>query len=464
MYCRKCDKSLPSDSTFCPYCGNEKLEAEENAAEGMEETACDTEPKAVAKDGDKAVEGKSGKGLVIGILAAVVILLAVAVAFLAGRLFGGEDVPVTTDDAAQTGDVTTTGTVDENAELFPNDYVVVYPDGMDYASLDLTKYVELGEYEGLTITLTTSSEITDADLEEYIASLLAQHADEVDVTDRAAETGDIVNIDYVGYVDGEAFNGGTASGQTLTIGAGGYIDGFENGIVGMTAGETKTIDVSFPEDYLNTSLAGKDAQFDITLNSISVLVEPEYNDAFVRSISDFDTLPAFEADAREILKEERAATILAEKQAGVLSAAVENAKVVEYPEGLVEDYMYQQIDSTKYYGAMYYGMEYSEFLKLAVGMTAAEYEAEVRKSAALAVKQEMVVYAIFNDAGLTVSDEARAEAEQYYLDYYESEDLATLCQNLGVSEQYFNNTIDFSTVYTEVVDYLTENATFTGAK
>lgn len=490
MYCKKCDKTLPADSTFCPYCGNEKLEADVGndiptepveAAETVEETveaaeavaeepveAEETAETPVEEDGaaevapviegDKIVEGKSGKTAVLTVLGVLVVLAAIACAFLIGLSMDRGDAAVTTD-----GVVTTQAPV-EDADLFPTEYTTVYADGYAYADADLSQYVTLGKYKDVTVTLTTSSEITDADVEAYIQNVLAQYTT-TEAVDRAAALGDTVVIDYVGRtLDGVAFEGGTASNQTLTpLGSAGYIDGFESGIVGMKAGETKVIDVTFPTEYHNADLAGQPAQFEITLSAVKATVKPEYNDAFVREHFDYATMPEYEAYVRTVLAQNREAEILAEKQDGVLSIAVDNATVSGYPENLVEDYMFQQIDYVRQYAAMY-GMTYSEFTEQAIGMTAAAYEAEVRASAQAAIKQEMVMYAIAKAEGITVSDEDRAEAEGYYLSYYGAEDISALCEQLGITEQYFKNTIDFSVTYANVTAFLTENATFTGAK
>lgn len=472
MYCKKCDKILPEDATFCPYCGNEKLEADpaeevveaaEEVTEAVEETAEETVQTLEETEKDLPIDlpaKKSGsKSIVTGLLIAIIALLAVAIVLLSVKLFGGEGIPAVTDAPAVTENV---GADASDVELFPMEYDLAYPEGIDYSALNIEEYITLGQYKDLTLTLTTSSEITDEDIANYIDEQLALHKEEREVTDRAAKTGDSVNIDFVGTVDGVAFEGGTASGANLTIGAGGYIDGFEDGIIGMSVGETKTIDVIFPENYTE-ELAGKDAQFAITLNSITEEVIPEYNDAFVRDNYDMDTMPQFEAYVKDILAAERAEQILGEKQAGLLEQVVENATVIKFPEGVVEDYMFQQIDTTRYYGAMYYGMEYSEFVPAAYGISAAEYEAEVRASAELAVTQELTLFAIANAIGLEITEAAREKMVASYLVDYEMESVEALCREFGISEEFFDKTITFAVVFENALNYLVENATFTGA-
>ena len=509
MYCRKCDKTLPADSQFCPYCGNEKLEADpvteeapveetpveapateaeasaEETAEATEaeasaeETAEATEAEATAEEtaeasateeapvtapaGDKVVEGKSGKGVII-VLSVLIVLMVGVCAFLAGRLLSGEQPAETTVSPAETTvspAETTAAPLPE--DLFPAEYTVAYPDGYTYANEDLSKYVTLGTYKGLTATLTISSEITDADVADYIDGVLAQYTT-TETVDRPAAEGDIVVIDYVGTKDGVEFEGGKASDQTLeNLGQSGYIPGFESGIVGMQAGETKVIDVTFPADYHSADLAGAAAQFTITLDAVKEKVTPEYNDAFVREHFDYSTMPEYEAYVRTVLAQNREMEILTEKQEAVMSQAVDNAKVIAFPAGIVEDYMFQQIDYVRQYAAMYQ-MEYTDFTEQVIGMQAGAYEAEVRASAENAVKQELVMYAIAAAEGLTPTAEELAEAEAYYLSYYGAEDIATLCETVGVTETYFQNTIHFSVTYANVMDFLTENATFQGAK
>ena len=394
------------------------------------------------------------------VLCVLAVLVAVAAAFAVGYFVSREDMPV---EPVNTTDPAVTNDPDATADLFPDDYTSVYPDGFNYSETDMSQYITLGKYKGLTATVTTSSEVTKEDISDYIEELLAQSATTQDVTGRPAAKGDTVVIDFVGTVDGVAFSGGTADNQSLTIGAGGYIDGFEDGIVGMNIGETKTIDVTFPASYHNADLAGKPAQFAITLDSISETVLPEYNDTFVREKFDVATVAEFENQVEAMLIEERQYMIESEKQDAVYAIAVDNATVKSYPEGLVEDYMKSQIDYVKSYAEMY-SLSYSEFTEQVVGMSAADYEAEVRASAEESIKQEMVLYAIAQAENITVPADEMAEAEEYYLEYYNVDTVAEMCEMLKISETYFKNTMNFSVIYTKVLEFLVDNATFTGAK
>ena len=338
-----------------------------------------------------------------------------------------------------------------------------YPDGFDYTAIDLSKYIKLGKYKGLTVTLTTSSEITAADVDEYIETVLTQHSRTVEITDRPAKEGDALVIDYTGTMDGVEFEGGKDENVSMTLGAGGWIDGFEEGIVGMRVGETKTIDVTFPDPYKNNpDLAGKPAKFAITLHSISETVYPEYNDTFVRENFDYATMAEYEAYVRSVLTEERQNEILAEKQSGVFSIAVDNAEVLQYPTGVVEDYMLQQIVSFKNYASMY-NMSYDDFVLGVTGMTVQEYETQAKINAEQSAKYDMTAFAIAQAEGFTISDERRAEGLSLVLSYYGYDNLASMCEKMDLTEDYINNTLTYSICYDDVIDMLVENATFTGA-
>ena len=141
----------------------------------------------------------------------------------------------------------------------------------DYAKEDLSKYVELGTYKGLAFELTEPKTIDDAAIADYLETAFEEYISPVEQdADYAAQEGDTVNIDYVGKLNGEAFEGGTAEGQDLELGSDSYIDGFEDGLIGAKKGETKTLNLKFPEDYGNEELNGKDVVFEVTVNSVSI--------------------------------------------------------------------------------------------------------------------------------------------------------------------------------------------------
>lgn len=145
-----------------------------------------------------------------------------------------------------------------------------------------SKYVTLGDYKGIEYTKTVA-EVTEDDIQSKLDSFVDGLAETNEVTDRAVEDGDIVNIDYVGTMDGEEFEGGSDTGYDLTIGSNSFIDGFETGLIGHNVGEEVSLDLQFPDPYPNnTDYSGKDVNFKVTINKISVKTTPELTDQLVK--------------------------------------------------------------------------------------------------------------------------------------------------------------------------------------
>lgn len=195
--------------------------------------------------------------------------------------------------------------------------------------------VELGQYKGLEVEK-VSAEVTDTDVMLELEKVQRQNARKVEVTDRAAQLGDIANIDYLGTVDGVAFDGGKAEGFDLDLGSHSFIEGFEDAIVGHNIGEEFDINVTFPEEYHAPELAGKPAVFAIKLNSITAKELPELNDAFAEDVSEFSTLDEYKADILAKLateKTEKARQLQGDK---LLDAAVANC-TMEVPQVMYDN-------------------------------------------------------------------------------------------------------------------------------
>ena len=195
--------------------------------------------------------------------------------------------------------------------------------------------VELGQYKGLEVEK-VSAEVTDTDVMLELDKVQRQNARKIEVTDRAAQITDIVNIDYLGSVDGVPFEGGKAEGHDLELGSHSFIEGFEEAIVGHNIGEEFDINVTFPEVYHSPELAGKPAVFAIKLNSITGKELPELNDAFAEDVSEFSTLDEYKADILAKLateKTERARQLQGDK---LLDIAVANCKM-EVPQVMYDN-------------------------------------------------------------------------------------------------------------------------------
>lgn len=341
---------------------------------------------------------------------------------------------------------------------FPDDYTLAYPDFFDYASTDLTKYVKLGEYKNQTFTCELPLEVSDEEVEEYANELVNQIPEPAEVTDRAAENGDIVIIDFVGKIDDVAFDGGSAENYELTLGDGLFIDGFEDGIVGMKVGETKAVETVFPADYTSADLAGKTAVFEITLNEIYELIYPKLTDEYVKENSTYETVAELKAAAKAELDEVRANEIEQEKATCAMSALYESSEVIAFPEGLVEDHMYEQLNIVKLSAAQY-GMTYETLLSYS-GYTVEAFEAELRAEVEAALESILVTMAVANAEDLGASEQELAKhAEQFSKEYgYASAE--ELFASGEMTEAYFNNFYNFYISAANVVTFLVENNTF----
>ena len=178
-------------------------------------------------------------------------------------------------------------------------------------------YVTITKYKGVEIDKVDADAISDNDVETQINSVLQSKSTTTEVTDRAAQTGDTVTIDYEGKKDGEAFKGGTATDAQLTLGSGQFIDGFEDGVVGHNIGDTFDLDLTFPENYGNEDLAGQAVVFTVTLKGISQTDVPELTDEFVQSVSDTSkTVEEYKKEIKKSLKAKKTSRIQSRKMPG----------------------------------------------------------------------------------------------------------------------------------------------------
>lgn len=266
----------------------------------------------------------------------------------------------------------------------------------DVLGFKASDYVKLGDYKGLEVTYPSVLEVTDEDVEEQIQYELEENTEYKEVTDRGAQEGDNVNMDFKGTVDGEEFDGGSASDYELELGAGEFLEEFESNLMGKKAGETVTFKLTFPEDYDET-LGGKEAEFTVTINSVSEAVVPEYNEDFVKSVSDFKTIKDYEASVKEQLEQDAKDSSEMEAQENALKTAIENATVDGYPQKLYDFFYDDTVTGYKNY-AEFMGMEYEEFLENYMS------EEEINTMVDEQVNEYLVVRAILEQEGKEISD------------------------------------------------------------
>ena len=310
--------------------------------------------------------------------------------------------------------------------------------------------VELGAYKGIEVEKRAYN-VTDDEVDAAIAQLQEGVARMVDV-DRPVENGDTVNLDYSGSVDGVKFDGGTAQGQTLTIGSGQFIPGFEEQMVGMAVGEEKDIEVTFPEEYHAENLAGKKAGFAVKVNGIQVKELPTLDDEFAKDVSEYDTLEALRDAKRQELLEQAEKNAKIQKENDVVRKAVENA-TVEVPDAMVE----RQIDSFLQdmgYRLQMQGISLEDYLKYTNTEISALRD-QYRADAALRVKSQLVLEAISKAEAIEATPEEIGDKVAEYAKQFGNMTVEDFEKNLQADDrQYFADQV----VVEKTLALLVENA------
>ena len=278
--------------------------------------------------------------------------------------------------------------------------------------------VTLGQYKGLEYykaDLTVPEEEIDKELERN----REMNSRRVPVEDRPSQNGDIVNIDFEGFVDGVAFEGGKAEGHSLTLGSGTFIPGFEEQVEGRNLGEEFDVNVTFPEDYQAENLKGKDAVFKCRLNEIKVKELPDLDDEFASEVSDFDTLEEYKADLRANMEKAKAEDAKRAAQAQLVEEAVENAEMI-IPEPMVELESYQVAQNFQMRMESQ-GISMEQYFQI-TGTTPEKFMEESKPAAERNIRQRLVLEAVAAAENLEVSDEdldaeIHKMAESYQMEY-----------------------------------------------
>lgn len=260
--------------------------------------------------------------------------------------------------------------------------------------------VQLGEYKGVTVTRNIRK-VTAAEVDARVEQEQKRVARSVEITDRALENGDKAELDYSGSVDGEKFDGGTAEHQTLLIGSGSFIPGFEEQMVGMTIGEEKDLNVKFPEEYHADNLKGKDAVFHVKLHSITKEELPEADDEFAAEVSDFDTMAEYRADLEKKMQE--AADVQADEAAkqSLLDTVVGNAQC-DIPAPMVDDKLDEMMQQMGW-RMQQQGFSMEQYLKM-LGQTEQQMREMYRSEAENNVKTELVIDEVIKAEKLEADD------------------------------------------------------------
>jgi len=286
--------------------------------------------------------------------------------------------------------------------------VVKMEEGQDlvFTAIVATKpEVELGKYKGIEIEKIEYT-VEDEAVENEIKTMQEKNARLITIEDRAVEQGDITTIDFEGFVDGVAFEGGKAENHELEIGSGSFIPGFEDQMVGMKIDEEKDINVTFPKEYFSKDLAGKEAVFKVKLHAIKKKEMPELDDEFAKDVSEFDTLEELKKSIREKLEKQMQDKAKYEKEQEVIKTVCENSKI-DIPAGMIEleiDNMVKDMEQRM----SYQGLKLDQYLKM-LNKTEEEFRKEFEPQAIEAIKSRLTLEAIVAKEGIKASEEEITE-------------------------------------------------------
>ena len=285
--------------------------------------------------------------------------------------------------------------------------------------------VTLGEYKGIEVQKADMT-VTDQDVEDAVRRELEKDSRLVAVTDRAAKDGDTVKIDFDGSVDGVAFDGGKGENYPLQLGSGSFIPGFEEQIVGHSAGDAFDVEVTFPEDYHAKELAGKAAVFKTVLHEIQTREIPELTDAYADD-KGFDSVDAFREDVKQKLTDAKAKSAAAANENAVIGKVVENAQI-ELPEPMIETQVEQMIDD--YARRMQsQGLQLDQYMEY-TGMTMDKLKEQFHPQAVRNLKTRLTLEKVVEAENIEVSEDAidaeiKRMAEQYKVDFEKMKEFMT---------------------------------------
>lgn len=311
--------------------------------------------------------------------------------------------------------------------------------------------VKLGKYKGIELKK-VEYKVEDGDIDHELEHMAEHNSRMVTVEDRAVKDGDTTTIDFEGFVDGVAFEGGKAEGHQLVIGSNTFIPGFEDQIIGMKIGEEKDINVKFPEEYFSKDLAGKDAVFHVKLHAISVKEMPKLDDEFAKDVSEFDTLEELKKSIKERLEKDNADKAKAEMENAAIDAVIENTKL-DVPEGMIDLEIDEMIDNIAQ-RLQYQGMNLDTYLKM-MGKTESQLREEFKPDAKKNVETRLILSQIVEDEKLK-ADEDYINAELTKMANQYKRDLEELKKNENLTEY-----LSKASMNEQAVKFLLDNAKLT---
>ena len=286
-----------------------------------------------------------------------------------------------------------------------------------FAEVAVKPEVELGTYKGVEVEK-ADTEVTDADVEEELKKVQEQNSRTVTVEDRAVKDGDMTVIDFEGFVDGVAFEGGKGENYPLTIGSHSFIDNFEEQLIGMNIGEEKEINVTFPEEYHAEELKGKPATFKVSVKEIKEKQLPELDDDFAQDVSDFDTLAEYKEDLKKTISVRKENEAKAKKEDEAIAKIVETSKM-DIPEAMINTQVNRMVEDFAQ-RLQQQGLSIDQYFQY-TGMTADKIVEEMKPEAVKRIQTRLVLEAVAKAEDIQVSDEEFDAELQKMADMYKME-------------------------------------------
>ena len=261
--------------------------------------------------------------------------------------------------------------------------------------------VELGNYKGVEVSK-VDTEATDADVEEEIKKVAEQNSRTITVEDRAVKDGDMTVIDFEGFIDGEAFEGGKGENYPLTIGSHSFIDNFEDQIIGMNIGDEKEINVTYPEDYHAEESKGKPATFKVSVKEIKEKQLPDIDDDFAQDVSDFDTLDEYKADLKKKIAERKEAEAKKQKETEAIEKIVADSKM-DIPQAMIDTQVTRMAEDFAQ-RLQQQGLSLEMYFKY-TGLTAEKILDDMKPEAVKRIQNSLVLEAVAKAENIQVSDD-----------------------------------------------------------
>ena len=317
------------------------------------------------------------------------------------------------------------------------------------AIMQIKPEAKLGKYKGIEIKKIEYN-VTDEDINHELGHMQEHNARMITVEDRAVESGDTATIDFEGFVDGEAFEGGKAEGHELTIGSNTFIPGFEDQIIGMKIDEEKDINVKFPDEYFSKDLAGKDATFKVKVHEIKRKELPELDDEFAKDVSEFDTLKELKEDIKKKQEKQNKDKEKYETEEAVIKAVVENMEV-DIPSGMIETEVENMLKDFEQ-RMSYQGIKLDQYLNM-LGKTRDEMKKEYEPQAIEGIKSRLALEAVIKTENIEADDKEIDEKLKEMAKNYGKENDESFIKNENV-----RNYIKEGIKSEKAIEFLVKNA------